>query len=155
MGRQTEGLAGPELETLNNCGGEGCGYTKFFQFKGIIGTFAGFWAFTLLLILLYFVRRAPPPAIEFTIYSLFTGSMFFFLYTSITECFSVVLASDFRVCKEADYTNASLVFATATFALNIETMFLVWRQWREARFVGLPSSMRKHVDPMSEEDEEE
>ena len=75
MAKQTEGLAGPELSTLNDCGEAGCGFTKFYQFKGVVGVYAGFWAYTVILIAMYVIRKAPPPGTEFASYALFTAAM--------------------------------------------------------------------------------
>jgi len=159
MSKQTEGFAGPELETLNDCGGEGCGFTKFYQFKGIVGVYAGFWGFTIILVGLYFIRKAPPPATEFTVYFLFTAAMITFLVMSTLECTSVILDASLTVCKRADYAFASLIFATATIALNLITLGFVWRQWRELNFVGAPAALRPGIrafgaSPSFEVDEE-
>ena len=141
MAKQTEGLAGPELSTLNDCGQAGCGFTKFYQFKGVVGVYAGFWAYTVILIAMYSIRKAPPPGTEFASYALFTAAMVTFVAMSITECASVVLSSSYYVCKNADYSVASLIFATATIVLNCLTCAFAWRQWGELKFVGLPKTL--------------
>ena len=141
MAKQTEGLAGPELSTLNDCGEAGCGFTKFYQFKGVVGVYAGFWAYTVILIAMYLIRKAPPPGTEFASYALFTAAMATFVVMSITECASVVLSSDYYVCKNADYSLVSLIFAAATIVLNCLTCAFAWRQWGALKFVGLPKTL--------------
>ena len=74
MAKQTEGLAGPELSTLNDCGEAGCGFTKFYQFKGVVGVYAGFWAYTVILIAMYVIRKAPPPTRFFQIRQCVSGA---------------------------------------------------------------------------------
>lgn len=151
MARQTEGLAGPELSTLNDCGDEGCGFTSFYQFKGIVGLYGGFWGFTIVLIMLYLIRKFPPPATELAMYSLFTAVMFIFVIMSIVECTAVVLDPSHHVCKKAEFAQASLAFASAVIALNVFTCVFTWKQWREAKFVGLPKALGKMVKDDDEE----
>merc|ERR1712164_222496 len=97
MARQTEGLAGPELSTLNDCGDEGCGFSSFYQLKGIVGVYGGFWGFTVVLIMLYLIRKVPPPGTELALYSLFTLAMLGFVIMSVVECMAVVLFESSRV----------------------------------------------------------
>jgi len=153
MARQTEGLAGPELSTLNDCGYEGCGFSRFYQFKGIVGLYGGFWGFTVILIMLYLIRKLPPPATELAMYSLFTLVMFVFVIMSIVECTAVVLDSSHHVCKNAEFAQASLAFASAVIALNAFTCVFTWKQWREAKFVGLPNTLAKSQSVADDEEQ--
>ena len=145
MARQTEGLAGPELSTLNDCGDEGCGFSSFYQFKGIVGVYGGFWGFTVVLIMLYLIRKVPPPGTELALYSLFTLALLGFVIMSVVEWMAVVLDSCRHVCKKAEFAQASLAFASAVIALNVVSCVFTWKQWREAKFVGLPKAFGKLV----------
>jgi hypothetical protein len=150
MAKQTEGLAGPELSTLNDCGEAGCGFTRFYQFKGVVSVYAGFFVYTLILIALHLIRKAPPPGTEFVTFVLFTAAMATFVVMSITECSSVVLSSSHYVCKNAEYSLVSLAFASATIVLNCLTCAFVWKQWGELKFVGLPNSLSRFTTLISE-----
>jgi len=143
MARQTEGLAGPELESLNDCGDEGCSYTKFFQFKGIVGIYASFFAYTVLLLGLYAIRHGPPPGTEFVSFASFTAVMIVFVISSVVECFSVVIDSSFSICKKASYTKASLWFALGTICLNVASCYFSGKQWVK-RGMKLLLWKRKH-----------
>lgn len=141
MAKQTDGLAGPDMETLNACGIDGCGFTSFYQFKGIVGVFAAFWTYSVVLIGLYVIRRAPPPGTELVIHALFTLMMILFWFMSIVACSNTVLESDYTVCKTATYGKASLAFAFFCVVLNAASCVFCWRQWGELRYVGLPSKL--------------
>ncbi|CEG00362.1 unnamed product [Ostreococcus tauri] len=142
MARQTESLAGPEMETLNNCGVNGCGFTSFYQFKGVVGVYAAFWVYTVLLIGLYLFSRGPPPGTEFVVHALFTLCMIAFVSLSVISCTSTVIESDYSVCKNAAYAKASLVFAALVVVLNCATCAFVFKQWRSLQFVGMPENFR-------------
>jgi len=141
MAKQTAGLAGPDLETLNACGLDGCGFTNFYQFKGIVGVYAAFWVYSVVLIGLYAIRRAPPPGTELTVHVLFTLMMIIFWFMSVIACSNTVLESDYTVCKNATYGKTSLVFAFFCVVLNSASCVFCWRQWGETRYVGLPSKL--------------
>jgi len=143
MARQTEGLAGPELETLNDCGDEGCPYTRFHSFKGIVGIYVAFFAYSMVLLGLYIIRHGPPPGTEFVTHVVFTLMMTIFLITSTVECASVVLTSSFSICKKASYAKASLWFGLGTVLLNAATCYFTGKQWVKRGFRGI-SWKRKH-----------
>jgi hypothetical protein len=47
MVSQHKGLAGPDAQTLEECGPLGCGYAKFPMFKFLVALFVIYWLFTL------------------------------------------------------------------------------------------------------------
>jgi len=145
MSRQTQGFAGPELATLNDCGNEGCSYTKFYQFKGVVGIYAVFFAYSVVLVGLYVIRKAPPPATEVTSYAFLTAAMITFFVMSVVECTSFVIDSSYPICKNASYAKASLWFALATICLNGVTLYLGGKQWADHGFKGFPTEAVQQV----------
>ena len=89
----------------------------FYQFKGIVGVYGGFWGFTVVLIMLYLIRRSAARG-ELALYSLFTLAMLGFVIMSVVECMAVVLDSSRHVCKKAEFAQASLAFRSGN-ALNV------------------------------------
>ena len=140
MVSQRKGLAGPDAQTLEECGPLGCGYTKFPMFKFLVALFVIYWLFTLFAMAAYLLQKVPPPVTEFLCYTVFNILLFAAFMASATECNTTIVDPVYPVCKRATGAKAAVAFAFMTWLAVCVSMIFTFKEWRDNNYAGIPGS---------------
>lgn len=137
MASQRRGLAGPDAQTLEECGPLGCGYSKFPMFKFLVALFVIYWLFTLIAMAAYLLQKVPPPVTEFLCYTIFNVLLFAAFMASATECNTTIVDPVYPVCKRATAAKAAVAFAFMTWLGVCVSMIFTFKEWRDNNYAGI------------------